>query len=672
MQLLRESSQIENCQLDKENRVIRDAVLIKAGVSQNNNYYSEDLLQNQYQIFENSNGFFGHESGGKYRTDPRNLSHVVKNVRYDNGVVYGDLHYLKSAEPYLLESLEQKELLGLSVCVYAKSKAAILDGKPVKVVSSFVESKENSVDFVVNPAAGGRIFESSDEEGLIMEKEMQDLITEETKKVLSPVVEKVEALTQKIESLIEKPKEEETKPSETAGLTTETLEARLQEESAKNNCKIMLAEMLIESNLPAEAQEKIRSAFDGKIFEASAVTSEIQLFKKMLGRLEDEEGKDTNVDVGQDKQDRLRIALEAFVGADTELGDVKPFKDFKEAYVAFTGDVDFTGQIRLNESQTKESAFSITSFPYVMQDALNKKLLKGYASVNDDWKKFCNVSSSYDFKSQKRVNTGYFGDMPQVYPDVENYPLLELYSDSRVDFVIKQYGGLVPITRRAIINDDLNGLSRIVGNLGRSCARTMQKRIYVDNLHDNPAFADNYSTSEDGHTSGGTGRFFSSNRTIVANRNLGNAALSETAINETITLMNKMVEPGSGERFGGGDDFLLIVPVDLRGTAIGLNQKNSVETYNPIYHMFGANNERIIVSKWLTDATDWYLVRPQSEMDWIEVSFLFGKETPEIMLADNPLVGDMFVADRMVYKVRYEYEVVLLDPRGAYKHVVAN
>jgi hypothetical protein len=53
------------------------------------------------------------------------------------------------------------------------------------------------------------------------------------------------------------------------------------------------------------------------------------------------------------------------------------------------------------------------------------------------------------------------------------------------------------------------------------------------------------------------------------------------------------------------------------------------------------------------------------------VDFLQGREEPEFFLADTPNVGQAFVADKNVWKLRHEYGGAIQDFRGACKQVVA-
>jgi len=92
-------------------------------------------------------------------------------------------------------------------------------------------------------------------------------------------------------------------------------------------------------------------------------------------------------------------------------------------------------------------------------------------------------------------------------------------------------------------------------------------------------------------------------------------------------------------------------------------------TPNPHAGRFGANHERIVVNKLTTDPNDWGLVANKADTELLEIANLNGREEPELFVADNPLVGQMFLADQLQYKVRHEYEVEIDDYRGLDKSV---
>jgi hypothetical protein len=109
------------------------------------------------------------------------------------------------------------------------------------------------------------------------------------------------------------------------------------------------------------------------------------------------------------------------------------------------------------------------------------------------------------------------------------------------------------------------------------------------------------------------------------------------------------------------------VPNALWDEAMKLNQT----TGSALYHLFGDHNEYITVNPLLSDGNDWGVHRPSSEIESIRATFLMGREEPEIMLADIRNAGQMFLADKLAYKLRHEFGVAVTEYRGAVKAQVA-
>jgi hypothetical protein len=105
------------------------------------------------------------------------------------------------------------------------------------------------------------------------------------------------------------------------------------------------------------------------------------------------------------------------------------------------------------------------------------------------------------------------------------------------------------------------------------------------------------------------------------------------------------------------------VPHALWDTAYKLNQT----TASALYHVFGAENEYVVINPLLTDANDWGVHRDANEVESIRVNFLNGREEPEFLIADLPNADQLFIGDRILYKLRHEWGLVLSEFRGAVK-----
>jgi hypothetical protein len=680
---LKEAGNLVTSGIDSESRVIQSAIIIKAGESRNRNDYPAGVLRRDGPtVFEGSKGYMGHVETFFQQTDPRNLACVVKNVVFQESdqSLRGDIHYFSDADPVVTKAKEAfdkglTDLFGLSIQVRAKHTLVRDKGRLVRKVESLIKDSENtSVDMVVGPSAGGRLFESIQQEET--EMDLTKLTLEELKAARPDLYEAIVNAAKGRELTVESFKKDHSDlytailaeaqkvdpPKQDPPKTEPTLdiEGKIQEgikaQVAVITCGQTLENLLTEANLPGKMAAKVRAKFSGVVFEEADLKKEIADFKEMAATL----AEGTNVGrltiIGEPR-DRFQIAMDKLLGVHEGTSDVPAFKGIREAYTVATGDVDVTGQIiKLKES------FDSSSLPYALSTSMNKRLIKDYRAADYEWRKFCSVGSVPDFKTQDRIRIGYLGDLDDVDPEVADYQQIATYTDEKAYFSVIQKGNLLSLSRKFILNDDMSTFTKIVGRLGRAASRTLAKRVYVTRLAGNTAYT------------GDTLAFFLDSVGDRATVNLGALALSADNIWTSMVAMQKYTEPDSGERIGlqcRPGSMYLIVPVDLLKTAKQINQFAPIETVpSTLYHFFGANDENIIASPLLTDATDWYLAFVPDEIDWIEVAFLQGREDPEFWLQDNPVVGDVFMADKWTYKIRHEYEVVFLDPRGCYKHVV--
>jgi len=269
----------------------------------------------------------------------------------------------------------------------------------------------------------------------------------------------------------------------------------LEKKNAMATCALLLKEALKESDLPGPVQEKVTKRFSGRIFEAVELEDEIKLEKETLAKLS--ESGQINLDVadysvGSEERDRVQSAMDLAFGyvpeesEKAEFEGITPFGGIREAYVQITGDAEVTGN--LPKRKLKESVDSST-FTYMLGNTINRKMLKEYKGMPDLWRNISNVVSVKDFKMQELIRWGGLGVLPEVAAarttqgtsiDTTSLTYAELGfpADSEQIYGIATKGGLITVTRRAIINDDLRKLSQIPTKLARAAARTLNQFVF--------------------------------------------------------------------------------------------------------------------------------------------------------------------------------------------------
>ena len=132
-----------------------------------------------------------------------------------------------------------------------------------------------------------------------------------------------------------------------------------------------------------------------------------------------------------------------------------------------------------------------------------------------------------------------------------------------------------------------------------------------------------------------------------------------------------MKQTNSADKRLGIKPRYLLLPPDLYWTAVTIlnstllpgSQNNDA---NPLQGML----EPIVVPQF-SDAKDYYLMADPAQIESLEVGFINGQETPELLVQDNPTAGSVFTNDAISYKVRWEFGGGWLDYRGAYWAEVA-
>jgi hypothetical protein len=254
------------------------------------------------------------------------------------------------------------------------------------------------------------------------------------------------------------------------------------------------------------------------------------------------------------------------------------------------------------------------------------------------------------------VGIGYFGDVPDVNPETADYTEITLPTDVEATYSINQKGMILTVTRRVILNDDIKTISQLISKIGRAHRRTHAKRAWAK-IIDNATFG------------GDSTALFHTDHGNLGATALTNDATGIATLTARLQAMYAQGEQDSGEGLALDAKYLWCDRTHLE-IAKALNSVWVVTANNPHAERFGKNHERIICNPLFTDTNDWGLVADGNEVELLEAAYLNGQKEPEFFLCDNPLVGQVFVADKIQYKSRHEFEFEIADYRGFDKSVV--
>jgi hypothetical protein len=122
-------------------------------------------------------------------------------------------------------------------------------------------------------------------------------------------------------------------------------------------------------------------------------------------------------------------------------------------------------------------AESTSDFPSILANVANKTLRQSYEAYPQTFKPFSRQVTAPDFKPINRVQ---LSDSPALRPLNEKgeYTRLTL-TDTNQNYSLATYGGVVALTRKTIINDDLQAFTRIPAVLGVAAARKQSDVVWA-------------------------------------------------------------------------------------------------------------------------------------------------------------------------------------------------
>lgn len=594
--------------------------VISAGVSKNGNYYSPAVLREAAPLFDGVRVLVRSDEEhiqGKGK-DFRNLIGRLANPRFieSTAEIQADFELIEPNGAIAVKLREAFDggmtgLFGFSIDAAALAKPARINGQTVREACKITQVK--SVDLIVEPGANGGIIDF------------------------------IEAVNEEGQKMSEKEKEtkEETSVQEAAPtITAQEIDDKIRMVEARANAKATIAA----SSLPDMAKARLKKHFETLAdFKEADVETAIKDELDYLAKFTEANVKDLGAGrtaVTKDRLETVAERLDAFF--DEGHKDHRQALSFKEAYVDLTGDAKVSGRV---ENFTE--ALTSTSFSNVLGDAITRRLVKEYNNKTqlDAWRKFASIVPVSDFREQKRVRMGGYGDLATV-SEAAAYAAVTSPTDDVAKYSAAKRGGLEKITIEMIKNDDVGAIRQIPIKLARAAKRTLSKFAF-NLIVSNPTLGDSKTLFHADHG------------------NLGADALSAASFTARRLAMMKQKEAGSNEVLSIPPAFLL-VPPELEETAYNLFVRNTnndpqyVQTVKP----------EIIPIWYATDADDWYLAADPADITGIEIGFLDGNEEPELFVQDNPTSGSVFTNDQITYKIRHIYGGAVIDYRAFQGSVV--
>ena len=239
------------------------------------------------------------------------------------------------------------------------------------------------------------------------------------------------------------------------------------------------------------------------------------------------------------------------------------------------------------------------------------------------------------------------GNLEPIAPDgeIKEGGLTEEHAVNQLD----TYGKKFCLTRKMIIDDDLDAFAKIPAMMGQRAAKLVDK-LFFERLISNP-------TQEDG-----SALFSTAHRNIIST----DGAFGKESLQKAIEMFENQVD-ADGQPIATSASRLL-VPSALKFAAKELLHSalmiatGSSNAKMPAYNVMSDENLEIVSSPHLKNAADWYLFGNPSEIDTFEIGFLKGKRTPTIQQGDTD-----FNTLGMWFRIYFDIGVREQDYRGVLK-----
>jgi len=396
----------------------------------------------------------------------------------------------------------------------------------------------------------------------------------------------------------------------------------------------------------------LEESFADKMIEDGVSLDDVrgQIIEKLAEKQKDNDTRSSNVTVTKDENEtRVRCAKEAILNransaryemtegarkfANHSMLDMA--REFCEAHGINTRE--------MTKMELVGRAFHSTSdFPYLLADVANKTLRDAYAEAPETHMEIAREITLPDFKELSRTQ---IGDGPELDEVLESGEVTYgTVGEAAEKIQIKTYAKALSITRKAIINDDLDAFSRIPSLFGRR-ARQKEADLVWAIITGNPDMYDSVALFHADH-----GNLASSGATIdVTTLGAGRLAMrTQTGIDgATINITpRKILVPAALETKAEQIINTVIVPA---------TDSNA----NPFKGTLKVVAEPRLDA---TSATAWFLAASPSEIDIIELARLQGESGPVIETQEG------FEIEGMKMKVRIDVGVKAIDWRGVYKN----
>ena len=608
----------------------------------------------------------------------------TENITDSGTALEGDFQILRSAKWLRDMAVDawargKKDIFGFSHDVQAKTRKTMVAGKSMvePVTISAVE-----IDVVYRPTNEGKLLQmvaASDPKGdenmfekllAALQGKRPELYTQITAGIAAGTMTQDAALEQIAAATVTAAGGDATNQTLVAAAVTEfkqLLAATPATGSAELKqmqliaCGMTLTASLTASKLPDAVQNKLRTQFKDNVFTEDNLQAAIKLEKETLDHLTASGAVygagDARINVGRESTEKLQAAFDKMLNVTVaaDLQTTPGFKSLQAAYAEMTGDSDMTFQ---PTRRLQAAAFASTTFPQALGNSMHRRIVQDYRATQDYGLSrivaAASIRSATDFRPLESFVVGYYGDLPTLNTDTADYADLGVVGEEAVEYALMEQGGIIRVTRKMLLNNDLNLVNRILSRIGRGAKRGEARKAW------NPLITNAVYKGD------GKAIFH------VDHGNLTSAAYSVAGALAARTAMAQQTERESAERFPNRP-VTVSFPTELFGIVSNVNtyqpQAVTVDNANPMFGYF--KPEGLFENSLMTDANDWIMAADPNEVEIVEMAYLNGQREPQMFLANDPSSGgQIFLNGSIQYRISHDYNAEVVDYVGVHKAIV--
>lgn len=284
-----------------------------------------------------------------------------------------------------------------------------------------------------------------------------------------------------------------------------------------------------------------------------------------------------------------------------------------------------------------------SDFTIALASTVNRSLRQGYEGTQRTFTRWARRGMLADFRAATRVAVAGNLGLQKVneFGEFKRGKLI----DSGESIQLATYGKVVGVTRQAVINDDLDFLSRLPQMFGRAAAEFESDTVYSI-LTANAAMSD------------GTALFHANHGNLAGS----GAAIGESSLTAARKALRLQKDPSGNNQ-----------PLNLVGKFIivpAAKETEAQKQFTAVVVASSAANTNVFQNSYeivteprldASSATAWYLAADPSQIDTIEYAYLEGEEG----LYTEQRNG--FDVDGLEVKARLDFAAKAIDWRGLYK-----